>query len=117
MKSARVVESLAALAHENRLAIYRLLIRQGPEGLPAGTIGGRVGITPSSLTFHLQALQRAGLIRQVRAGRQLFYSADFAAMSELVDYLTDECCIESATAAPGLEPPRAGRKPKSSRAA
>ena len=117
MKGARVVESLGALAHEYRLAIYRLLIRQGPEGLPAGTIGGRVGLMPSSLTFHLQALQRAGLIKQVRAGRQLLYSADFSAMSELVDYLTDECCVEGTACAPILESPRAARKPKSSKAA
>lgn len=117
MKGTRVVESLGALAHEYRLAIYRLLIRQGPEGLPAGAIGGRVGLTPSSLTFHLQALQRAGLITQVRVGRQLLYSADFSAMSELVDYLTDECCVEGTACAPSLESPRPARKPKSSKAA
>lgn len=93
MKSGRAVESLGALAHEHRLAIYRQLIRRGPEGLPAGVIGGKVGLGPSSLTFHLQALQRAGLIRQARLGRQLFYSADFAAMNELVSYLTSECCV------------------------
>jgi DNA-binding transcriptional ArsR family regulator len=114
MKHARAVESLGALAHDHRLAIYRLLVKQGPDGLPAGAIGVRVGLTPSSLTFHLQALQRAGLIKQMRAGRRLFYSADFAAMSDLIAYLTDECCIESADCAPGCEP---ARKPKPSRAA
>jgi DNA-binding transcriptional ArsR family regulator len=93
MKSRNVVESLGALAHEHRLAIYRQLIKRGPEGLPAGVIGGKVGLGPSSLTFHLQALQRAGLVRQVREGRQLIYSADFAAMNDLVAYLTDECCV------------------------
>ena len=106
MKSARAVESLGALAHEHRLAIYRLLIRNGPDGLPAGAVGSRVGLTPSSLTFHLQALKRAG--------RQLFYSADFSAMNDLVGYLTDECCVESAACAPGCEP---ARKPKSFRVA
>ena len=114
MKVRAAVESLGALAHEHRLAIYRLLIKQGPEGLPAGVVGNRIGLTPSSLTFHLQALQRAGLITQARLGRQLFYSADFSAMNELVDYLTDECCVESASCTPGCAP---ARKPKPPRAA
>lgn len=114
MRPPAAVASLNALAHEHRLAIYRLLVRQGPEGLPAGVIGNRIGLTPSSLTFHLQALLRPGLIRQVRQGRQLFYSADFSAMNELVGYLTDECCVEGSACAPGCAP---ARKPKSSRAA
>jgi ArsR family transcriptional regulator len=92
MKTAVVIGALGALAHEYRLAIYRLLVEQGPSGLPAGTIGERVGLVPSSLTFHLQALHRAGLIKQVRASRQLIYSADYAAMNGLVGYLTDKCC-------------------------
>ncbi len=117
MKSTSAIESLSALAHEHRLAIYRLLVRQGPEGLPAGSIGSRVGLAPSSLTFHLQSLKRAGLIRQVRVSRQLFYSADFAAMNDLVGYLTDECCIESSECAPGCEPVRASKKQKTAKAA
>ena len=95
MKSLTAVRSLGALAHEHRLAIYRLLVKQGPEGLSAGVVGELIGLTPSSLTFHLQALQRAGLIQQMRQGRQLFYSADFSTMNDLVGYLTDECCVES----------------------
>jgi ArsR family transcriptional regulator len=91
----QVIEALGALAHEHRLAIYRLLIKRGPEGLPAGRIANRVGLVPSSLTFHLQNLQRAGLIAQRRASRQLFYSADFTAMNALVSYLTENCCVES----------------------
>ena len=117
MRSVRVVQSLGALAHEYRLAIYRLLIKQGPEGLPAATIGSRVGLAPSSLTFHLQSLQRTGLIKQVRAGRQLFYSADFAEMNGLVGYLTDECCIASPSCAPDCEPARTGKRPRTPRAA
>ncbi|HEU4693460.1 MAG TPA: helix-turn-helix transcriptional regulator [Vicinamibacterales bacterium] len=112
MKAYSAVQSLGALAHEHRLGIYRLLIKQGPEGLSAGVIGDRIGLTPSSLTFHLQALQRAGLIEQSRLGRQLFYSADFSAMNELVGYLTDECCIESATCAPDCAPARKTKAPK-----
>jgi ArsR family transcriptional regulator, arsenate/arsenite/antimonite-responsive transcriptional repressor len=92
MKTPAVIEALGALAHEHRLAIYRLLVQRGPEGLPAGAIGQRVGILPSSLTFHLQNLQRARLITQRRESRQLIYSADFAAMNGLVGYLTENCC-------------------------
>ena len=95
MKTARVIAALGALAHVHRLAIYRLLVQQGPEGLPAGAIGDRVGLVPSSLTFHLQALQRAGLIVQARASRQLIYSADYTSMNTVVGYLTDNCCAAS----------------------
>ena len=104
MKTAAVIDALAALAHENRLAIYRLLIERGPQGLPAGAIGDRVGLAPSSLTFHLQSLHRAGLITQTRASRQLIYAADFGAMNELVGYLTDNCCAESGACAPTCKP-------------
>ena len=95
MRTDDVIGALGALAHEYRLAIYRLLVERGPEGLAAGAIGERVGLLPSSLTFHLQALQRARLIRQVRVSRQLIYSADYDAMNGLVGYLTDKCCAAS----------------------
>jgi ArsR family transcriptional regulator len=95
MKTREVIEALGALAHEHRLAIYRLLVQRGPEGLPAGAIGQRVGLLPSSLTFHLQNLQRARLITQRRESRQLFYSADFNSMNGLVGYLTENCCGNS----------------------
>ena len=77
MKSGEAVDALGALAHEHRLAVYRLLVERGPEGLPAGVIAERVGLVPSSLTFHVQALQRAGLITHRRVSRQVFYAADF----------------------------------------
>jgi ArsR family transcriptional regulator, arsenate/arsenite/antimonite-responsive transcriptional repressor len=92
MKPADVIGALSALAHEHRLTIFRLLVEQGPEGLPAGVIAEKVGLQPSSLTFHLQHLTRAGLLVPTRASRQIFYAADFAAMSSLVGYLTDNCC-------------------------
>jgi ArsR family transcriptional regulator len=105
MKTARAIDALGALAHEHRLSIYRLLVQRGPEGLPAGAIGEQVGLVPSSLTFHLQNLQRAGLITQRRDSRQLFYSADFAAMNGLVGYLTENCCGNSgATCSPNCAP-------------
>lgn len=95
MNTTRVIDALGALANEYRLAVYRLLVERGPQGLPAGVIGERIGLVPSSLTFHLQALHRAGLIRQTRSSRQLIYSADYAVMNGLVGYLTDNCCAAS----------------------
>lgn len=92
MNPAETVEALGALAHEHRLAVYRLLVEAGPDGMSAGDIADRIGLVPSSLTFHVQSLHRAGLITQRRLSRQLFYSADFATMNELVDYLTRNCC-------------------------
>lgn len=92
MDSPEVVEALGALAHEHRLAAYRLLVERGPDGLPAGDIAQRMGLPPSSLTFHLQLLRRAGLIAQRRVGRQQIYAADFTRMRDLVGYLTENCC-------------------------
>jgi DNA-binding transcriptional ArsR family regulator len=111
MKTPEVIDALGALAHEYRLAIYRLLVERGPAGLPAGVIGERVGLVPSSLTFHLQALQRAGLIQQTRASRQLIYSADYAAMNELVGYLTDNCCAASGGGCESACVPAAATRP------
>lgn len=89
---AEIVTALAALAHEHRLALYRILVEQGPDGLAAGVIADRLGLAPSSLTFHLQHLHRAGLVSQRRVGRNLIYAADFAAMNGLLAYLTHNCC-------------------------
>lgn len=118
MKTPAVIEALAALAHEYRLAIYRLLVEQGRRGLPAGVIGERVGLQPSSLTFHLQALHRAGLISQQRASRQLIYSADYDAMNGLVGYLTDNCCAaEGSACCPAPAPARVSKVIRRKRAA
>jgi ArsR family transcriptional regulator, arsenate/arsenite/antimonite-responsive transcriptional repressor len=107
MKAPDIIAALGALAHEHRLAVFRLLVERGPEGLPAGEIAERVGLVPSSLTFHLQSLQRAGLIDQRRESRQLIYSADFDAMQGLVAYLTENCCAESGACGPLCKPKRA----------
>lgn len=110
MNATKATEAFAAIAHENRLALYRLLVKRGPGGLPAGVIAERLGVAPSSLTFHLQALLRAGLLRRRREGRQLIYSADFAAMNSLVGFLTDHCCVEgNAAEAACCTPSRRGR--------
>jgi ArsR family transcriptional regulator, arsenate/arsenite/antimonite-responsive transcriptional repressor len=88
----QIVQALAALAHETRLALYRMLVERGPDGLPAGVIAERLAVPPSSLTFHVQHLHRAGLITQRRVGRQLIYAADYAAMNGLIATLTENCC-------------------------
>ncbi len=92
MKSPQAVEALGALAHEHRLALYRLLVERGPDGLAAGVIADRLGIQPSSLTFHLRNLQAAGLIVPKRVSRQIIYAADFEQMNALVGFLTENCC-------------------------
>ena len=104
MDATGTVAALGALAHEHRLAIYRLLVEAGPAGMSAGEIAERIGIVPSSLTFHVQSLQRAGLITQRRVSRQLFYSADFGAVNELVHYLTKNCCGGAHPCAPAFKP-------------
>ncbi|HEY6434121.1 MAG TPA: helix-turn-helix domain-containing protein [Acetobacteraceae bacterium] len=116
VKTPQVIDALGALAHEYRLAIYRLLVERGPEGLPAGVIAERIGLPPSSLTFHVQALQRAGLITQRRASRQLFYATDYSAMTELVGYLTENCCGQNeGGCAPGCQPAGASTKSRKAR--
>src|SRR5215469_8425842 len=92
MNNGQAVQALAALAHDTRLALFRLLVERGPDGLSAGVIAERLGIPPSSLTFHVQHLHRAGLVTQRRLSRQLIYAADFAAMNGLVGFLTENCC-------------------------
>jgi ArsR family transcriptional regulator, arsenate/arsenite/antimonite-responsive transcriptional repressor len=112
MKTPQAVEALGALAHEHRLKIFRLLVERGPEGLAAGHIADGVGLVPSSLTFHLNTLERAGLISRRRESRQLIYSADFDAMGGLVSYLTDNCCSGSVECAPTCKPLRPSRAVK-----
>jgi ArsR family transcriptional regulator len=99
MDATKAVAALGAIAHEHRLAVYRMLVERGPQGLAAGEIAERLGMPPSSLTFHLQQLLHAGLVTQRRLSRQLFYAADFAAMNALVGFLTENCCGGGSTAA------------------
>jgi DNA-binding transcriptional ArsR family regulator len=115
MIATRAVAALGALAHDRRLAIYRLLVEKGPEGLSAGDIAERMGMVPSSLTFHTQALTRAGLVSQRRASRQLFYSADFECMNELLEYLTRNCCGGTQSCAAACLPVAARKRPDRSR--
>ena len=92
MKTTQAVPILAALAQETRLSIFRALVQAGPEGLAAGRIAEAVGAPASTLSFHLKELASAGLARSRQDGRFIYYSADYAAMSELVAFLTEKCC-------------------------
>lgn len=105
MEPKQAVVALGALAHEHRLAAYRLLVQAGPEGLAAGSIADRLGMPSSTLTFHLQQLLHAGLATQRRAGRQLIYAMAPAGMNALVAYLTANCCGGEGGCAPACEPP------------
>ncbi|HTJ91057.1 MAG TPA: winged helix-turn-helix domain-containing protein [Acidocella sp.] len=96
------VTALAALAHEHRLAAYRLLVEAGPAGISAGEIAEKLGLVASSLTFHVQALLRAGLVSQRRASRHVIYAADFAAMNGLVLFLVSNCCDQESKVCPPL---------------
>jgi ArsR family transcriptional regulator, arsenate/arsenite/antimonite-responsive transcriptional repressor len=101
MEQTKTVAALGALAQDTRLALFRLLVTAGPNGLSAGTIAERLGIAPSSLSFHLQQLLHAGLVTQRRLSRQLIYAAEYGAMNELLAYLTENCCGRDTSCAPG----------------
>ena len=92
METTKVLAALGALAHEHRLAIFRLLVRHGPVGLPAGAIGERLKLAPATLSFHLKELAQARLIVARQDGRFIWYRPDFGAMNGLVGYLTANCC-------------------------
>jgi len=98
MDQIEAIAALGALAQETRLALFRLLVTCGPEGLAAGAIGEKLGVPPSSLSFHLQELVHAGLITQRRLSRNLIYSAEYGRMNELLLYLTENCCGGGAAA-------------------
>jgi ArsR family transcriptional regulator, arsenate/arsenite/antimonite-responsive transcriptional repressor len=92
MRDTQAVASLAALAHQHRLRIFRLLVKQGPSGMPAGAIADKVGISATNTSFHLKELERAGLLRATRQGRQILYAVHVDGMRQLLTYLTEDCC-------------------------
>ncbi|CAM3113562.1 Arsenical resistance operon repressor [Sphingomonas antarctica] len=92
MEAKLAIDALAALAQEHRLAVFRYLIQRGADGAIAGDIAIEVALPPSSLSFHLAHLTRAGLIVRRRFGRSLNYSVDYAVMGDLMTYLTENCC-------------------------
>ena len=92
MDDRTAVAALAALAQDHRLRIFRALVREGPEGLPAGEIAQRLELAPSALSFHLAQLERAGLLRSWRVKRHIFYAVEIEGMRSLLAFLTEDCC-------------------------
>ena len=105
-----IITALGALAQHHRLAAFRALVAAGPDGLAAGDMATRLGIPASSLSFHLTQLERSKLVIRRRAGRSLIYSADFAAMTGLVAYLTENCCGGAACAPDAVSTSETQRK-------
>jgi ArsR family transcriptional regulator, arsenate/arsenite/antimonite-responsive transcriptional repressor len=128
MESNDAVRALAALAQVTRLDVFRLLVQQGPSGMAAGEVAEHLAIAPATLSFHLKELSHAGLVTSRQDGRFNFYAANFTAMSELLAYLTENCCAAdcgpgaacapAATCAPAVPKHAAagGRKPQRSKA-
>jgi ArsR family transcriptional regulator, arsenate/arsenite/antimonite-responsive transcriptional repressor len=92
MQTAQIIKMLSALAQESRLAIFRLLVEQGPEGLPVGAIAEELGIPNATLSFHLKELLYAGLVTSRQSGRFIYYAPVIEAINDLVGYLTENCC-------------------------
>ena len=97
MEKSSAVAALSALAHETRLDVFRVLVREGVTGASAGAIADELGVPPATLSFHLASLKQAGLVRARRESRHIIYHADFAAMNAMLAYLTENCCAGGAT--------------------
>jgi DNA-binding transcriptional ArsR family regulator len=108
MEKAKAVAALAALAQDNRLDIFRLLVQAGPEGMAAGQVAEKLDLAPNTLTFHFDRLRFAGLVSVRRDGRSMIYAARFEAMNDLVFFLVENCC----QGAPEKCAPLVARKPK-----
>ena len=92
MEKAEAVAALAALAQDNRLDVFRLLVQAGPEGMPAGAVATALDLPPNTLTFHFDRLRMAGLVTVRREGRSMIYAAQFEKMNALLGFLTENCC-------------------------
>jgi ArsR family transcriptional regulator, arsenate/arsenite/antimonite-responsive transcriptional repressor len=112
MKKHEVLAALAALAQDNRLDVFRLLVEAGRDGMPAGTVAEALKLAPNTLTFHFDRLRDAGLVTVRRDGRSMIYSARYETMNELIAYLTENCCRGRADKCTPVknEPSRARRK-------
>ena len=102
METSDAVAALAALAQDNRLEIFRLLVQAGPDGLAAGRVAEALELAPNTLTFHFDRLRVAGLVTVRRDGRSMIYAAQFETMNSLLGYLTDNCC-GGVPCTPGVE--------------
>lgn len=112
MKKPAAVAALAALAQDNRLDVYRLLVKAGPEGIPAGRVAEELDLAPNTLTFHFDRLRDAGLVTVRRDGRSMIYAARFETMNDLLAFLTENCCqgaTETCKPAATCKPARAKR--------
>src|SRR5919197_2182587 len=98
MEKSNAVAALAALAQDNRLDVFRLLVQAGPEGMAAGAIAEALDLAPNTLTFHFDRLRMAGLVTVRRVGRSMIYAARYESMNALLDYLTENCCRGNAEA-------------------
>jgi DNA-binding transcriptional ArsR family regulator len=115
MKKHDAVAALAALAQDNRLDVFRLLVEAGPQGLSAGNVANALKLAPNTMTFHFDRLRNAGLVTVRREGRSMIYAAEFDTMNALLAYLTDNCCqgAQQACAAPApCKPARAKKRAK-----
>jgi ArsR family transcriptional regulator, arsenate/arsenite/antimonite-responsive transcriptional repressor len=92
MEKTDAIAALAALAQDNRLDVFRLLVRAGPEGMPAGAVAEALGLAPNTLTFHFDRLRTAGLVTVRRDGRSMIYAARYETMNDLLGFLTENCC-------------------------
>ena len=110
MDAPLAVKSLAALAQESRLLIFRLLVEAGPTGLSVGEIGASLHVAPATLSFHLKELAHAGLVKSRQDGRYVFYSASYERMNDLIEYLTRNCCARDGTSCAPICRPRKTRK-------
>ncbi len=115
MESAAAIRCLGALAQGTRLDAFRLLVREGPEGLPAGVLAERLGVQPATLSFHLAQLERAGLLVSRRRSRQILYAADFGAMRGLLGFLLEDCCHGRPEVCGDLLPGTTGEVPETER--
>jgi DNA-binding transcriptional ArsR family regulator len=112
MEKIDAVAALAALAQDNRLDVFRLLVQAGPEGMPAGHVAEALDLAPNTLTFHFDRLRQAGLVTVRREGRSMIYAARFETMNALLAFLTENCCggaPEKCKPSPVCKPARAGR--------
>jgi ArsR family transcriptional regulator, arsenate/arsenite/antimonite-responsive transcriptional repressor len=92
METKNAVAALSALAHETRLKVFRLLVREGPDGLPAGQIAEQLDVVPPTLSAHLAQLERAKLVRSWRVERRIYYAVDIEGTRSVLRYLTEDCC-------------------------
>ena len=113
MEKTDAVAGLAALAQDNRLDVFRLLVQAGPEGMPAGRVAEELDLAPNTLTFHFDRLRSAGLVTVRREGRSMIYAAQFDTMNALLGFLTENCCQGAAgKCAPAVCKPAKPRRAK-----